>query len=71
MVFKDLPASTLTLVDAKDMPPASTWILSQQRVEQTILPFSTHGAEIDLRFEATNEKTTAGGPIFPTIAHGA
>ena len=71
MLVKDLPTSTLTLVDAKDMPPASTWILSQQRVEQTILPFSTHGAEIDLRFEATNEKTTAGGPIFPTIAHGA
>ena len=32
-----------------------------------------HGVEIiDLGMqEATNEKTTAGGPIFPTVAHGA
>ena len=41
-------------------------------VEQPVLPFPTHGAEIHLGYqEATNEKKTVGGPIFPTVAHGA
>ena len=51
---------------AKDMPGLD------QKDLGTLKNFA-HGVEIiDLGMqEATNEKTTAGGPIFPTVAHGA
>lgn len=69
MVVKDLLSGTaLNLAEemvAKDMPG-----LDQKDLGP--LKNFAHGFEIDLGMqEATNEKNTAGGPIFPTVAHGA
>ena len=46
-------------------------LFCQKKLQNNIGPLKNfaHGFEIDLGMqEATNEKNTAGGPIFPTVA---
>ena len=83
MVAKYLPSLIPSLTEeqivVKDLESDAAFILAQEMVAKMLgldqkdlgpLKNFTHGVDLGMQ-EATNKKTTAGGPIFPTVAHGA